>query len=94
MEDGLIDISGLDKVELLRALYVYAFESPMSMFSRSEFDEYLAKEAVKKRIDYFQGRAIKTDLSRDHADPLLFDRDAGKGRFQQVVDLLRKKQEK
>ena len=44
------------------------------------------EKAVKCHIDYFCGRAIKTDLSKDSVDPYLYDRDAGQGTFQKVVD--------
>ena len=64
-----IDISGLDKVELLKRLWINI--KPASFFTNRpdvsvpSFNEGAAKDAVKKYIDYFQGRAIKMDLSGD-----------------------------
>ena len=50
------------------------------------FDRAEAAEAVKDHIDYFCGRAIKTNLSQDQVDPRLYDRDAGQGAFQRAVN--------
>lgn len=86
-----INISGIDKVDLLQALH--ARQVPAGFFggfSGPSFDKEKAKEAVKQYIDYFCGRAIKTDVSKDTVDPWLYDRDAGQGAFQSVVDSLKK----
>ena len=88
-----ININGLDKVELLKKLWTNM--KPASFFSYHPtvsvpgFDESSARCAVKKYIDYFQGRAIKMDLSVDSIDPYLYDRDAGTGTFQRVVDSMK-----
>lgn len=90
--DSKIDISGIDKVKLLKGLWenqgVAAF---FAMYNRSapSFDEQGAREAVKSYIDYFNGRCIKTDLSKDLVDPWAYDRDAGAGTFQKVVSGLK-----
>lgn len=84
-----IDITGLDKVELLRRLHenqiVAGFFTMMGR-PAPPFDE---KEAVKfienGYIDYFCGRAIKTDLSADFISPRMYDRDAGTGTFARIV---------
>ena len=94
MESKEVDISGIDKVELLKALWKGM--KPASFYMRTgvpppSFDEKTAKEAVKKYIDYFQGRCIKTDIRRNIADPCLYDRDAGPGAFAQIVANLKKK---
>jgi hypothetical protein len=49
------------------------------------FDESLATSAVGKYIDYFCGRCIKCDLSKDFVDPAMYDRDAGDGAFAQIA---------
>lgn len=84
-----VNIKGLNKVDLLRELYYDAFESPWACVQKDGFNDDMAREAVKGYIDYFQGRAIKCDLSKDTVDPRLYDRDAGAGQFQKVVDCLR-----
>ena len=55
------------------------------------FDRVKAQEAVKEEIDYFQGRAIKLNLSNDSIDPWVYDRDAGQGTFKKIVDQLRER---
>lgn len=89
----MINISGIDKVKLLKALWMN--QSVASFFGNFKalapaFDEELAKEAVKDYIDYFNGRCIKTDLSKDLINPWAYDRDAGAGTFQRVVSELKK----
>lgn len=93
----MIDISNVDRVALLKGLWenqITAGFFTLNAVLAPSFDEELAKKAVEGRIDYFYGRAIKTDLSKDSVDPYLYDRDAGQGTFQKVVDsLLSEKQE-
>lgn len=85
----MIDISKVDKIALLKDLWKNQKTAIFFAFNTLQapsFDEKLAEKAVKGRIDYFCGRAIKTDLSKDSVDPYLYDRDAGQGTFQKVVD--------
>lgn len=92
-----INIEGLDKVELLRILWLNMVPASVALYaailnnntSESVFDKELAKYAVLGYIDYFQGRCIKSDLSGNEVDPFLYDRDAGKGVFQRIVTALR-----
>lgn len=88
----MVSISGINKVELLKRLWEntqvasFFWGAPIAP---PNFDENMAKEAVKGYIDYFAGRPIKTDISGDMADPKLYDRDAGEGKFEMVVQSLR-----
>jgi len=88
-----IDISGLDKVELLERLWsrqIVASFFRMSGRPSPAFDRKRAADAVKADyIDYFCGRCIKTDLSKDVVDPRLYDRDAGAGAFAEIVAEMR-----
>ena len=92
-----ISIKGLDKVMLLKALWenrlpAAFFNSVDAILSGTvapSFDWKQARQAVESRIDYFCGRGIKCDLSGDDVDPWLYDRDAGKGAFQKIVESLR-----
>jgi hypothetical protein len=88
-----IDITGIDKVELLTALwlnskpaafYTFNYQVDVPGFSKQE-----AKEAVKKYIDYFCGRCIKMDLSGDTTDVYSYERDFGKGSVAGIVAELR-----
>jgi hypothetical protein len=87
-----VNIEKLNKVLLLKALWENS--KPASFFSFSgvappQFDQTSANDAVNSYIDYFQGRMIKSDLSRDTADPRLYDRDYGQGVFQRIADKVR-----
>jgi hypothetical protein len=82
------DISGLDKVALLRALWLNQKSAAffaMSPMRPPAFDSAAAAEAVKTKIDYFQGRAIKMNLAGDTVDGTMYDRYAGPGTCARVV---------
>lgn len=88
-----IDIKGIDKVTLLKALWLNA--KPAAFFNNElapdapKWDEKFAAIAVTKHIDYFQGRCIKVDLSKDIITHQLYDREWGQGKFEQIVNLLK-----
>ena len=92
-DNNNVDISGIDKVNLLEALWKNS--SPAAFFSAFHvgapaiFNRESAEDAVKHYIDYFDGRCIKTDISEDTVDPHLYDRDFGKGKFTDIVKKLR-----
>jgi hypothetical protein len=89
----MVDISGVDKLQLLKALW--SSQKTASFFTNipsmaPAFDESAASAAIARgHIDYFSGRAIKADLSGDVAQPYLYDRDAGPGAMQRIVMQLR-----
>lgn len=89
-----VDISGLNKVDILREMWEST--KPASFFSLGygvpipKWDESEARLAVSGYIDYFQGRCIKTDLSKDIVDTFGYDRDHEPGALQRIVDRLRK----
>ena len=92
-----IDITGLDKAELLTALW-YGARNLIVIFSyatgRVEFLDMRqnAVEFLSRRnnyIDYYNGRSIKTDFSRDLVDPYFYDRESGQGEFARIVAILR-----
>lgn len=93
MNSDTVDISGLDKVELLHALWrgqVVANFYGGGMSPSFNIDH--AKKAVTGYIDYFSGRAMKTNLSGNTAEPRLYNRDAGAGAFERIVSEMRKQQ--
>lgn len=88
-----VDISNIDKTKLLEALWYK--QQPAAFFAFNfvtppKFDKEAAKIAVTKYIDYFCGRCIKADISQDSIDPSEFDKNAGNGAFQSIVDQLAK----
>lgn len=80
------------KVLLLQALWnkshpAMVFRDPEMGLKPLPFDVKLASAAiVGGYIDYFQGRAIKTDLSGEWASSTYFDYDHGEGAFQACVE--------
>lgn len=94
-----IDIKGLDRVEVLRALYMGT--RPMGMgilhdqpagLTREEAKAHLARcerPDGSARLDYVAGRPIKVTFRGDTIEsPTQYDRDAGAGACQAVVDTL------
>lgn len=89
----MVSIAGLDKVELLKRLWEGSTPAGFFMFNAvppPSFSVEEAKKAVERRIDYFCGRCIKCDLSKDEVDPTLYDRDMGQGAFAGIVAKMRK----
>lgn len=90
----MIDISGLDKAEVLAALYNRAKAQGMGFLHYTPGDMPIADAqklvAEHTYFDYVNGRVMKVDLSKDMLDPFLFDRDNGQGAAQTVIDQLTK----
>lgn len=90
-----VDISGLDKLEVVHALWAMARPAPTFLdrkLATPSFDQATAKavlESGRPYFDYLCGRALKTDFSGSLLDPRLYDRDHGAGTVQKVVDILR-----
>lgn len=94
--DSSVSIAGLDKAEVLAALFNGAraqglgFLDPLSSKEMTRED---AAEILGGRndhyFDYLRGRVMKVDLSTDSVDPWGYDRDNGQGAAQSVIDSLR-----
>lgn len=92
-----INIKGLNKGQLLDALVLgtqyngpFAFMSEFRSYSSPEIDlDKSEKVANAGYIDRYQDKPIKTDLRGDFVDPRLYDRDAGKGTFAKIVQIMR-----
>ena len=92
---AMVDISGLDKAEVLYALYNSSHYQGISFLGmvnnytledcRKDFEE-----SKSKYFDYLHGKVIKVNLSGDNFDPFLYDRDCGEGAAQEAIDKLRK----
>ena len=74
----LVDIEGIDKVDLLRALCKNAKHSQLNMFYKEDdkFNENAAHAIVKKDkvIKYFNGRPIYCNIFTNKVDPTKYDR--------------------
>lgn len=91
----MVDISGLDKAEVLAALHsrsraqgigVLHDRGPLSVDEcRAVIDAW---NGGKLYFDYLRGRVMKVDISKDEFDPRLYDRDNGSGAAQEAIDAL------
>ena len=93
---GIVDISGLDKAEVLLTLYNHSHVQGLGFLQA--IDNYTIEAARKdyelspdKYFDYQYGRVLKVDLSWDSFDSWLYDRDCGEGAAQKAIDELRRK---
>jgi hypothetical protein len=87
-----IDIEGIDKIALLTELwnnasYACYFEENEKMPMRFSISDAIV--ALRSPIDYFCGKCIKVDLSKDRVDPHGYNRDHGVGSFESIVENLK-----
>ncbi len=77
----MIDISGLDKAEVLVALVNAAKPQGRGPTSPTPMTKERAAELLKvmNYFDYVEGRVLKVGLKGDMLDPFLYDRDNGSG---------------
>ena len=90
---ALVNIEGIPKGVLLIALSKGTYQpkpTQVGFLNDNGIDVNQAEKlATSGRIDYYNGRAIKTDLREDKVSPVLYDRDAGFGKFAVIVANLR-----
>lgn len=91
-----INIKGLNKAEVLAALYNHA--KPQGMGFLQYTPEDMTKDQAQKLLDngdryfdYVKGRVMKVELSQDYLDPWLYDRDNGQGEAQEALKHLLEK---
>jgi hypothetical protein len=94
-----ISILGLDKAEVLQALFNASKQQGMGFMDKTgavpmSLDE--ARQELKSntygRFDYLRGRVMKIDLSGDSFNPRLYDRDNGQGAAARALKPLLDKQ--
>jgi hypothetical protein len=97
----MVNIKGLDKIEVLDALYQASHPQGMGMMHyvpgglsdedkvsiATEFDN----SGKFPYIDYLNGRVMKVDLNGEEFDERLFDRDCGAGAAHRAIVGLVKK---
>jgi len=91
----MINIKGLDKAEVLAALYNAS--QPLGMgflhydpkpWTAEDAREYM-EEYGGLYFDYVKGRVMKVDLSHSDFDEWGFDRDNGQGAAARAIDAIR-----
>ena len=92
----MVDISGLNKAVVLKALYDRSHILGKGILQA--VDHFTLKDAEEALIqtsyfDYLYGRVMKVDLSKDEFDEWGYDRDNGSGAAQKVIDQVRKNNE-
>lgn len=95
---SLIDIKGLDKAEVLLALYNgshcqgLGFLQAINTYTLEDAkrDYEFSVENCGGYFDYLHGRVLKVDLSGDSFDSRLYDRDCGEGAAARAIDELRR----
>ena len=91
----MVDINGLNKAEVLAALYNNS--KPLGLgtlqFDPKKMTVAEAEELLKQTtyFDYLKGRVMKVDLSSDDGfEEWLYDRDNGNGAAERVIAELRR----
>lgn len=90
-----INIEGLDKAEILIALYNNARtqgigKSPLRVEESMSRETALRLLQSRDYFDYIDGRVLKVDLSGNVLDPWLYDRDNGKEVAERIIAKLRR----
>ena len=84
-----INITGIDKAEILAALYNQSKPQGLGFiqFTPEDMEKEEAEELLLSftNFDYLKGRVMKIDLSSDDLDPWLYDRDNGQGAAERAV---------
>lgn len=82
----MIDISGMDKGEVLAALYNASKPQGMGFLhfdpkpmTAEEGRALIEETKPRNSFDYLKGRVMKVNLGGDQLDPWGFDRDNGEG---------------
>lgn len=90
----MIDIKGLNKAEVLAALYNNSKPQGLGLlhFDPKDMTVEEAENILKETtdFDYLKGRVMKVNLSSDDGfEEWLYDRDNGNGAAQRAIDTLR-----
>jgi hypothetical protein len=96
MQDRMISIVGLEKADVLAALWNNALQPP-EWFSRELYSgsTRMSREQAAAHLeqhdgwDYLDGRLLKMNIGGDSFDPWGYDRDNGAGLAARVIAHLR-----
>ena len=90
----MVDIKGLDKARVLKALYDHSHVQGLGFMQAAQDGDFTVEHCAElleqyTYFDYLRGRVLKVDLSRDEFDERLYDRDCGEGAAQRAVDSIK-----
>ena len=93
----MISVKGLDKAEVLAALYNGSRQQGMGFLNLCGAEGMSIEEAAaviascgdRLYFDYLRGRVMKVDLTTDEFDEWLYDRDNGQGAAARAIAALR-----
>jgi hypothetical protein len=85
-----MNVSGLDKAEVLAALFNASRQQGISFLDsrgRRDMTKERAAEILKitEDFDYLEGRVMKISLDRDEVETRLYDRDNGQGAAERAI---------
>ena len=90
-----IDISTIDKAELLAALFNNSKTQGLGVLhfdarsiSKEQAEAWLEKTTY---FDYLEGRVMKVELGGDTLNPCLYDRDNGQGAAARAIESMSSK---
>ena len=101
---AMVNIKGMDKAEVLLALWKASQMQGMSFLgflASGELTLSQARKEIQERkhtnfdgtdsiyFDYLNGKVMKVDLGQDEFDSRLYDRDNGDGAAQRAIDNLK-----
>jgi hypothetical protein len=93
-----MDISGLDKAEVLAALYNGSRQLGMGFLDKRGASDMTIEQARQildenesKCFDYLYGRVMKIDLRGDEVLTFLYNRDNGQGAAERIIGSLQVK---
>jgi len=93
MKTEMVNIAGLNKADVLAALYNNSRPLGMGMlhFNPKDMTREEAQEILDKTtsFDYLKGRVMKVELGKDEFGPWLYDRDNGEGAAERAITPLR-----
>ena len=89
----MIDLTKLDKAEVLAALYNNSKPQGMGFFhytpeAMTKHQAQALLDSGQTYFDYVSGRVMKIDLSKDKLDPALYDRDNGQGAAYRAISAI------
>ncbi|KAJ7936612.1 hypothetical protein B0H13DRAFT_2303663 [Mycena leptocephala] len=93
--DRSIDIRGIDKLALTKALWERCSYAPAAarFGTNRPWDSSEMNKITDFKFNYLFGKEMKVDLNGDNADPSRYDRDVGAGEFDRIATSVRNQEE-